>query len=422
MADAPAVRVGPFPFREAIAFLRDKLDIPTEHWDDMRGEPHANGFTVAGATKIALLGDLHAAVNQAIEDGQSIGEFRKGFDKIIQEHGWTYRGKRGWRTRVIYDTNLRTAHAAGRWKQIVQSARDQQARGETLYLQYLTVGDARVRPEHAQWHEIILPVDHPFWDTHYPPNGWGCRCIVRVLTERQLERQGLKSSKAPQIVRTERVNTRSGEVYGEVPEGIDVGWDYHVGKAWLRHDRAGGLRECTDNTADHARGTRCFPSAIPGQRTWKDHGRPALRDVPRPLTLKAPPLLPAPTTRDEALGMYRGALGMTERRVRRFETPAGLVILHDEFLGHLTQNRKRARFAAFIEATLRTPYEVWATEFPDGIRRHYIAVFRGEEAGRRSAGIGVTRVNTDGSLFWTWFRGDPANQDSRRQGGLIYSR
>ena len=32
--------------------------------------------------------------------------------------------------------------------------------------------DARTRPEHG----VILPVDHPWWKRHYPPNGWKCRC------------------------------------------------------------------------------------------------------------------------------------------------------------------------------------------------------------------------------------------------------
>lgn len=45
-------------------------------------------------------------------------------------------------------------------------------------LQYVTIGDARVRPEHRAWDGIILPVNDRFWDTHYPPNDWNCRCIV----------------------------------------------------------------------------------------------------------------------------------------------------------------------------------------------------------------------------------------------------
>jgi SPP1 gp7 family putative phage head morphogenesis protein len=52
---------------------------------------------------------------------------------------------------------------------------------EVKYLKYVTFGDDRVRPQHAAWNNIIKPVNDPFWDTRYPPNGWACRCNVEPL-------------------------------------------------------------------------------------------------------------------------------------------------------------------------------------------------------------------------------------------------
>lgn len=49
------------------------------------------------------------------------------------------------------------------------------------YLQYQTVGDSKVRPEHAAWDGITLPFDDPFWDTHSPINDWNCRCRLIQL-------------------------------------------------------------------------------------------------------------------------------------------------------------------------------------------------------------------------------------------------
>ena len=50
-------------------------------------------------------------------------------------------------------------------------------------LKYVTVGDAAVRASHQALNGIIKPVDDPFWDTHYPPNAWGCRCNVQQLAK-----------------------------------------------------------------------------------------------------------------------------------------------------------------------------------------------------------------------------------------------
>ncbi len=46
-------------------------------------------------------------------------------------------------------------------------------------LKYMTAHDERVREDHAKLDGIVRPIDDPFWDTHYPPNGWRCRCTVR---------------------------------------------------------------------------------------------------------------------------------------------------------------------------------------------------------------------------------------------------
>jgi len=218
------------PSKAAIANLRDKIDIPTKRWDELLGAVNAQAFTVAGATQVSLLGDLHSAVNAAIQNGESIGSFRKRFDNVVALHGWEYKGKRGWRTRVIYDNNLRSAQMAGRWQQL------QQTKKNRPYLIYNTVNDNRVRDEHRQWHHLVLKVDDVFWDTHYPPNGWGCRCSVRTANARQLERQGLKLDSPPSIETSERINAATGEIYGNVPKGIDTGWDFNVGKAWLGAD------------------------------------------------------------------------------------------------------------------------------------------------------------------------------------------
>ncbi len=77
----------------------------------------------------------------------------------------------------------------------------------------------------------MLPIDDPFWDTHYPPNGWGCKCRVRAITRFEAEQVGV--SPDPEIQWREYRNRRTGEIT-RVPSDVDPGWHTNPGKARAR--------------------------------------------------------------------------------------------------------------------------------------------------------------------------------------------
>lgn len=73
--------------------------------------------------------------------------------------------------RAEYDFVHSSALMAAKWEEFAED-------GDRYHLQYRTVGDGKVRPEHAALDGITLPMSDPFWETYFPPNGWGCRCSV----------------------------------------------------------------------------------------------------------------------------------------------------------------------------------------------------------------------------------------------------
>jgi uncharacterized protein with gpF-like domain len=209
------------PFEEQIAFFRQKLNLPTEHYDDILAAAHDRAFMVAGAAKADLLTDLRGAVDKAIADGKSIQWFRKQFDSIVQTQGWDYRGGRDWRTRIIYTTNLSASYAAGRYRQLTDSDL-LQTRPYWKYLHNDSV--MHPRPLHVAWSGTVLRYNDPWWQTHFPPNGWGCRC--RVVPVRENEFTG---ETAPDDGTYEKID-RWGDVH-EMPKGVDYGWDYQPGRS-----------------------------------------------------------------------------------------------------------------------------------------------------------------------------------------------
>jgi SPP1 gp7 family putative phage head morphogenesis protein len=235
MADA----VQPFAvqFQEAIDFLKGKLPEGSLAWDSLAGPVHAKVFATAGLTRASFVGELQASLVQALQQGQTITAFRKDFDRVVAASGWAYKGKRGWRTSVIFDNNMRSASMAGRWAQVQAN----EAAGSAMIGTYRTAGDARVRPQHRQWDGLTYPSGDSFWDTHFPPNGWGCRCTVRWYTGDQAERKGIKTSK-PFKLQTRDVVNVDGEITDRVPVGIDPGWDHNVGKSWIDPEVALGRK------------------------------------------------------------------------------------------------------------------------------------------------------------------------------------
>lgn len=224
------------PFEEAIAFFRQKARVPTEHWTDVWRIAHAQGFMVAGAATDELLDDFQQSLRKALEQGTTLQTFRSDFDAIVEKHGWSYTGTPGWRSSIIYDTNLSTAYSAGRYAQLTEP--------ETLeafpYWTYLHGDSQRPRPQHLAWNGLTLRADDPFWNSHYPPNGWRCSCRVAPTSEAELGRMGKSGpDAAPPIVMRNWTNPHTGAVH-QVPIGIDPGFDYNVGKAWK--DGGRGLR------------------------------------------------------------------------------------------------------------------------------------------------------------------------------------
>jgi len=218
---------GPFalPFPEQIDYIRQKLNLPTQHYDDIIKSAHDRAFVVAGAAKADLLNDLRQAVDRSIAEGKSIGWFRQEFANIVKKNGWhgwtgedTAEG-RDWRTRIIYRTNLSASYAAGRYAQLTSPSMLKN-RPYWKYIHNDTV--MHPRPLHLSWNGLVLRHDDLWWKTHFPPNGWGCRCRVTAVRADQYTGQ-----KAPDDGTYEFID-RHGEVH-TVPKGIDYGWDYPPG-------------------------------------------------------------------------------------------------------------------------------------------------------------------------------------------------
>lgn len=340
------------PPKEAVAYFTRKGYAIGFSWQDILKEEHARAFTVAKAMRLDILEDIRGATELAIKNGLTFQQFKKQLAPVLQAKGWwgkqevtdplTGEARRvqlgsGRRLKTIFDTNMRTSYAAGKWEQI------ERVKARRPYLRYMAIMDGRTRQQHRTWHGTVLPVDHPFWQTHYPPNGWRCRCTVQQLSDRDLERFGHKVSPDPAIQTRKWGNSRTGEIM-DVPVGIDPGLDYNVGLARDRvftpPPQGGGL-------------PTTFPAGV------KRPPLPAARPAP------AKPL-PDGLSDDEYMNSFLGAFGAKRGGPAvHFTDKAGerLVISEDLFrdaAGKLKLHKGTRRiYLPLLAAAIKDPDEIW---------------------------------------------------------------
>ena len=407
MADAA---YGSLPFAEQIAFFRRKLNLPTESWADVYQHEHDWAFVVAGANRDAIVADFRAAVEKAIADGTTLQEFRRDFDAIVARHGWDYNGGRNWRSRVIYDTNLNTSYAAGRWQQLQSAPFWQYEHADWV---------EHPRPLHVAWDGLVLAKDDPWWQTHYPPNGWGCHCKVRGLWPRDLQRLGKAGpDQAPQVQWLEREigkNSPLGPRVVRVPEGIDPGFEYAPGAARLRSAIPPERPDLPGSMGAAGLPNRRPTDALPPARAM-----PASSLLPAGL----PPqdyarafLAPLGATLDEP-GIVLDVIG--ERLVvgkELFQKPDGQ---------WKADKRERGPFMPLLARALSDPDEIWArvewhyAQKKAIVRRRYIARF--EIEGQDAPALVVFDLGDDGWQGTTAFHGREQEPDDWRIGVRLYKR
>ena len=133
---APLVTPAAVSPQEALEYFRAKGFAPPDSrfdYRDWHGASHARGFVVAKAMQDDLLRTLRDAVDKAIAEGRTLEQFRTDLEPELKRQGWwgrktmtdpatgeqrTVQLGSARRLRVIFDTNMRTSYAVGRWVRI----------------------------------------------------------------------------------------------------------------------------------------------------------------------------------------------------------------------------------------------------------------------------------------------------------------
>ena len=179
--DKLSEKAGPLELRfdvppsEAIDYFKRKKVLPAKEFYALEKEARAAAFTVSGINRQDVLEAFRLEIENALSKGTAQKAVIDNFKKILAGAGHKELGD--FHLETVFRTNMITAYGVGRRQQMEETA-------ELLpFWQRSAVGDNRTRPSHLAMDGITLPANHPFWDTHYPPDGFNCRCTVSALLD-----------------------------------------------------------------------------------------------------------------------------------------------------------------------------------------------------------------------------------------------
>lgn len=153
------------------ALLR-RLDLTDDELISLRNQYNAAAVQATTQVATALEQKVQQRILQALEEGAGVRDGVKLLRIAFEEAGVT--AAADYQLESIFRTQTQASYGAGRWN----SLQDPAVQDILWGFEYASTRDDRVRPEHEGWDGTRLPKNHAWWQTHWPPNGYNCRCTA----------------------------------------------------------------------------------------------------------------------------------------------------------------------------------------------------------------------------------------------------
>ena len=168
-------------YRRAAGRLIDRLAISPATLTLLEDQFQAQALRVVKEASGSVERGLQETVAQMHLDGVHVREGVKRLGEAFDRYGLT--PTNSFMLEAIVRTQSALAYSAGKLDVERSDAIDEILWG----YKYVTVGDDRVRDRHIALEGTVLPKTDPFWQTHYPPNGWACRCQAIPIYDQRAE-------------------------------------------------------------------------------------------------------------------------------------------------------------------------------------------------------------------------------------------
>ena len=196
-----APEVPPVVFEEAVNAITTRNPEIAVGYEAVQRIYQRKGFGLAISTSEKLTQRVQDELSKGLKEGRTYAETAAEMERIAAEEEaitgspvttkeWTKAY-----SETVYRTNAASSYEAGKWEQVL----DPDVSGVIVAMEYETMEDSDVRPEHAKLHGLVAGVNDPVWATHSPPLSYNCRCGLRYITRAEAKERGLMIEGADQV-------------------------------------------------------------------------------------------------------------------------------------------------------------------------------------------------------------------------------
>lgn len=173
-AEPTAEDIENMPYHEAVEYLKKRNVIKKVDYDSLSDKMRFRAFTASRIADGDLLKKLNAEMIASVNDGKGLSDFLSLTKTDILDKIGMGAGS-GWYYETVYRTNVQTAYNVGRAMGFAED--------KPLALELVIIDDSRTSDICRQYagKRFILPYDHPFWQTHWPPFHFNCRTTIRAI-------------------------------------------------------------------------------------------------------------------------------------------------------------------------------------------------------------------------------------------------
>lgn len=170
-----SVNLSRISYDDAIKFMKNRIPVTKDEWNELDPKLRFRAFTLARLTQVDYIEAARGRLITAMEKGEGVAETWKDMQAVATEEG-TQLNPGYWET--VYRTNIQTAYNAGKRFEFNKNP------PEAIAL--LVIEDGRTSTVCKPLVGLVLPGNHQFWKTNWPPFHYNCRTTVRRVLKHEI--------------------------------------------------------------------------------------------------------------------------------------------------------------------------------------------------------------------------------------------